>query len=130
MGEVPLYVLLLCCSLPHAKLACKTADNLRTTHSLKKKSIARPREHYDAPLPNPQIGRSYIAEGITLFADAFPPSPVRIFAGFGFALLEILSVVGGGVRIHRENARMSGRHGVQYVAQCVACAALTLVVWQ
>ena len=36
----------------------------------------------------------------------------------------------GGVRIHPENARMSGRHGVQYVAQCVACAALTLVVWQ
>ena len=25
---------------------------------------------------------------------------------------------------------MSGRHGVQYVAQCVACAALTLVVRQ
>ena len=25
---------------------------------------------------------------------------------------------------------MSGRHVVQYVAQCVACAALTLVVWQ
>ena len=25
---------------------------------------------------------------------------------------------------------MSGRHGLQYVAQCVACAALTLVVWQ
>ena len=38
--------------------------------------------------------------------------------------------VGGGVRIHLENARMSGRHGVQYVAQCVACAALTPVVWQ
>jgi len=38
--------------------------------------------------------------------------------------------VGGGVRIHPENARMSGRHGVQYVAECVACAALTLVVWQ
>ena len=38
--------------------------------------------------------------------------------------------VGGGVRSHPENARMSGRHGVQYVAQCVACAALTLVVWQ
>ncbi len=38
--------------------------------------------------------------------------------------------VGGGVRIHPENARMSGRHGVQYVAQCVACAALSLVVWQ
>ena len=37
--------------------------------------------------------------------------------------------VGGGVRIHPTNARMSGRHGVQYVAQCVACAALTLVVW-
>jgi len=34
------------------------------------------------------------------------------------------------VRIHPENARMSGRHGVQYVAQCAACAALTLVVWQ
>ena len=31
---------------------------------------------------------------------------------------------------HPEHARMSGRHGVQYVAQCVACAALTLVVWQ
>ena len=38
--------------------------------------------------------------------------------------------VGGGVRIHPENARLSGRHGVQYVAQCVACAALTPVVWQ
>ena len=38
--------------------------------------------------------------------------------------------LGGGVRIHPENARMSGRHGVQYVAQCVACAALTPVVWQ
>ena len=41
-----------------------------------------------------------------------------------------LLLVGGGVRIHPENARMSGRHGVQYVAQCVACAALTPVVWQ
>ena len=39
-------------------------------------------------------------------------------------------LVGGEVRIHQENARMSGRHGVQYVAQCVACAALTLVVWK
>ena len=38
--------------------------------------------------------------------------------------------LGGGVRIHPGNARLSGRHGVQYVAQCVACAALTLVVWQ
>ena len=38
--------------------------------------------------------------------------------------------VGGGARIHPENAHMSGRHGVQYVAQCVACATLTLVVWQ
>ena len=28
-------------------------------------------------------------------------------------------VVWGEVRIHPENARMSGRHGVQYVAQCV-----------
>ena len=37
---------------------------------------------------------------------------------------------GGGVRIHPENARMIGRHGVHFVAQCVACAALTLVVWQ
>ena len=37
---------------------------------------------------------------------------------------------GKGVRIHPENARMSGRHGVQYVARCVACAALTLVVRQ
>ena len=36
----------------------------------------------------------------------------------------------GGVRIHPENSRMSGRHGVQYVAQCVVCAALTPVVWQ
>ena len=25
---------------------------------------------------------------------------------------------------------MSSRHGVQHEAQCVACAALTLVVWQ
>ena len=38
--------------------------------------------------------------------------------------------VGGGVRIHPENARMSGRHGVQCVAQCVACAALALAVWK
>ena len=47
-----------------------------------------------------------------------------------FLTLPLLSTVGGGVRIHPENARMSGRHGVQYVAQCVACAALTPVVWQ
>ena len=39
-------------------------------------------------------------------------------------------VVGGGVRIHSKNARMSGRHGAQYVAQCVAYVALTLVVSQ
>ena len=38
--------------------------------------------------------------------------------------------VGGGVRIHLENARKSGRRGVQYVAQCVACAALMLDIWQ
>ena len=31
--------------------------------------------------------------------------------------------------MHPKNARMSGQHGVQHVAQCVACAALTLVVW-
>ena len=43
---------------------------------------------------------------------------------------DFVDTVGGGVRIHPENARMSGRHGVQYVAQCVACAALTPVVWQ
>ena len=42
----------------------------------------------------------------------------------------VCHIVGGGVRIHPENARKSGRHGVQYVAQCVACAALTPVVWQ
>ena len=36
----------------------------------------------------------------------------------------------GGVRIHPENAHTSGLHGVQYVAQCVAGAALTLVIWQ
>ena len=38
--------------------------------------------------------------------------------------------VGGGVRVHPENARMSGRHRVQDVEQCVACAALALVVRQ
>ena len=38
--------------------------------------------------------------------------------------------VEGGVRIHPENARMSGRHGVQYAAQCLACVALTPVVLQ
>ena len=41
-----------------------------------------------------------------------------------FSLACLAVPVGGGVRIHPENARMSGRHGVQYVAQCVACAAL------
>ena len=45
-------------------------------------------------------------------------------------LLLLHQTVGGGVRIHPENSRRSGRHGVQYVAQCVACAALTLDVWQ
>ena len=40
----------------------------------------------------------------------------------------ISQLVGGGVRIHPENARMSGRHEVQYVAQCVTCVALTQVV--
>ena len=39
-------------------------------------------------------------------------------------------VAGGGVRIHPENAHMRVRYGVQYVAQFVACAALTLVVRQ
>ena len=39
-------------------------------------------------------------------------------------------LVGGGVRIHPENAHMSGRHGVQYGVQCIASTALTLVVWQ
>ena len=39
-------------------------------------------------------------------------------------------IVGGGVRIPLKNTRMSGRHRVQYVAQCVAGAALTLVVLQ
>jgi hypothetical protein len=34
----------------------------------------------------------------------------------------------GGVRINLEDARMSGRHQVQYVVHCVACAALMLVV--
>ena len=34
--------------------------------------------------------------------------------------------VGGRVRIHPERGHMNGRHGVHYVAQCVACAALTL----
>jgi hypothetical protein len=38
--------------------------------------------------------------------------------------------LGSGVRIHPEIVRMSGRHGVQYVAQCVACATLMLLVWQ
>ena len=38
--------------------------------------------------------------------------------------------VEAGVRIHSKNTRMSGRHGVLYVAQCVACAALTLAAWQ
>ena len=45
-------------------------------------------------------------------------------------LICAMFAVGGGVGIHPENARKSGRHGVQYVAQCVACAALTLDVWQ
>ena len=36
----------------------------------------------------------------------------------------------GEVPIHPKNAHMSSRHGIQYVARCVACAALTPVVWQ
>ena len=43
-------------------------------------------------------------------------------------LQKVVHSVGGGVRIHPKNARMSGCHGVQYVAQCVACAVLALVV--
>ena len=48
-----------------------------------------------------------------------------------FAEMQVVAGgVGCGVRIHPEHARMSGRHGVQYVAQSAACAALTPVVWQ
>ena len=43
---------------------------------------------------------------------------------------DVLEDVGGGVRIQPESDRISGRHRVQYVAQCVACAARTLVVWR
>ena len=53
--------------------------------------------------------------------------------GAGAALLEDVrgrKSLGGGVRIHPENAGMRSRHGVQYVAKCVACAALTLTVRQ
>ena len=42
----------------------------------------------------------------------------------------VILAVGGGVRIHSGSADMSGRPGVPYVAKCVACAALTLVVRQ
>ena len=52
-----------------------------------------------------------------------PPRVTRIMGN-------VPRLVGGGDRIHPENDRRGGQHGVQYVAQCVACAALTLVVWQ
>ena len=54
----------------------------------------------------------------------------RAYTYRGYSHTRSTTLVGGGVRIHPENARMSGRHGVQYVAQCVACAALAPVVWQ
>ena len=50
-------------------------------------------------------------------------------SGLGSSV-RVVQVVEGGVRIHPDDARLSGRHGVQYVAQCVACAALAPVVWQ
>ena len=62
------------------------------------------------PNPTPQIPNPNLQS----------PTPNPPAAGF----------VGGGVRIHPEIAHMSGRHGVQYCAQCVACAVLTLCVWQ
>ena len=50
----------------------------------------------------------------------------------GIELCHLLEhrLLGGGVRIHPENARMRGRHGVQYEEQGVVCATLTLVVGQ
>jgi len=63
--------------------------------------------------------------GVVHCRHSQPPRP-----GVGGAMSRFATGVGGGVRIHPENARMSGRHGVQYVSQCVACAALTLVGWQ
>jgi hypothetical protein len=94
--------------------------------------------NFDPPPPKKQVGVTWI-----LRRDSSPPSPdpatldPGIFSGCAqlsmiaeIALPRRAASVGGGVRIHPDNARMSGRHGVQYVAQCVACAALTLVVWQ
>ena len=43
---------------------------------------------------------------------------------------KVPEALGGGARIHPKNARMSSRYEEQYVAQCVECAALTLVVRQ
>ena len=49
--------------------------------------------------------------------------------GCGVGGRRVRRLVGVGVRMHPENARMSSRRGVQQcVAQCVADAALTLVV--
>ena len=62
--------------------------------------------------------------------DFLPPRSLLVHERF--RLVQTLGdlALGGEVRIHPENNRVSGRHGVQYVAQCVACAALTLVVRQ
>ena len=48
----------------------------------------------------------------------------------GMAARAVCRWLGSGVRIHPKFARMSGRHGVQYMAHCVACATLMLLVWQ
>ena len=61
-----------------------------------------------------RVGRSY-----EHFPDGFELYLLRPGAS---KLNSSAERVGGGVRIHPENVR----HGVQYMAQCVACSALTL----
>ena len=59
------------------------------------------------------------------------PSPVQVIEVYVHRdHVVYMYAVGGGVRIHPGNARMSALHGEQLVAQCVACAALTLLVWK
>ena len=73
----------------------------------------------------------YSISPLSVFASSWPSPGTACCPHVQDACREIFPrLVGGGVRIHPENARISGRRGVQYVAQCVACAALSLVVWQ
>jgi len=70
----------------------------------------------------PECWRGYVDSKAPILAlSTFEIHCLESKLTFGDPFLDS-GVVGGGVRIHPENARMIGRHEVHYVVQCAACA--------